>query len=218
VEDRGEAAPAGVGEHVRPFGQREGVLDHEGVDQAEAALEDVQAQHPELLHLAAVGGELAALAEADVVVDAVVVLHHVEAGLGLALQVAVAEPAGQEDGALGAAGLEHRGVGGVGGLGGEPAQQRLGGGGAQPDRGRVLHHQVVVVLDDVPAHWPGQRRGEHGVGVLAAAAPWESTKFCSISMLVPCRIAPSIIAWTSEAEQLISWLCTAIDPAVSTVQ
>jgi len=37
-------------------------------------------------------------------------------------------------------------------------------------------------------------------------------------MLVPCLIAPSIIAWTSEAEQLISWLCTAIDPAVSAVQ
>jgi amino acid transporter len=40
-------------------------------------LQDVQAQHPELLLLAPVGGELAALAEADVVVDAVVVLHHV---------------------------------------------------------------------------------------------------------------------------------------------
>ena len=49
-------------------------------------------------------------------------------------------------------------------------------------------------------------------------APWESTKFCSISMSVPCRIAPSTIACTSEAEQLISWLCTAIDPATSTVQ
>jgi hypothetical protein len=37
-------------------------------------------------------------------------------------------------------------------------------------------------------------------------------------MSVPCRIAPSTIACTSEAEQLISWLCTAIDPATSTVQ
>jgi hypothetical protein len=64
VEDRGEAAPVGVGEHARPFGQREGVLDHEDVDQAEAALQDVQAQHPEFLLLATVGGELAALAEA----------------------------------------------------------------------------------------------------------------------------------------------------------
>ena len=68
----------------------EGVLDHEGVDQAEAALQDVQAQHPEFLLLVPVGGELAALAEADVVVDAVVVLHHVQPGLGSALQVAVA--------------------------------------------------------------------------------------------------------------------------------
>lgn len=48
-------------------------------------------------------------------------------------------------------------------------------------------------------------------------APWESTKFCSISMSVPCLIAPSTIACTSEAEQAINWECTAIAPDVSTV-
>jgi hypothetical protein len=37
-------------------------------------------------------------------------------------------------------------------------------------------------------------------------------------MSVPCRIAPSTIAWTSDAEHEISWECTAMDPPVSTVQ
>jgi hypothetical protein len=40
-------------------------------------------------------------------------------------------------------------------------------------------------------------------------APWESTKFCSTSMLVPCRIAPSTIAWTSEADEMTA-LCLRI--------
>jgi hypothetical protein len=66
---------------------------------------------PKFLFFAPVGGELSALAELDVVVDAVVVLHHVQPGFGLSLKIAVAKPAGQEDGALGAADLQHRGVG-----------------------------------------------------------------------------------------------------------
>jgi hypothetical protein len=33
-----------------------------------------------------------------------------------------------------------------------------------------IRHQVVVVLDDVPADRAGQRRRERGVGVLVAAA------------------------------------------------
>jgi hypothetical protein len=49
-------------------------------------------------------------------------------------------------------------------------------------------------------------------------APWESTKLVWISMSVSCRIAPSTITWTSDAEQEIRRLCTAIDPPVSTVQ
>lgn len=42
--------------------------------------------------------------------------------------------------------------------------------------------------------------------------PWESTYASSMVMSVPCRTTPSIIAATSEAEQLISWLWTATDP------
>lgn len=56
MEQRGEAALVGVGERVGPFGQREGVLDHQGVDVAQAALQDVQAQHREFLFFAPGGG------------------------------------------------------------------------------------------------------------------------------------------------------------------
>jgi len=86
-------------------------------------------------------------------------LDDVEALVDLALQAAVAQVAGHEDGALGAADLDHGLVGGVDGVGaGEPAQDGLGGGGAGPDRGGVLDHLVVLLGDDVPADRAGQRR------------------------------------------------------------
>ena len=52
---------------------------------------------------APVGGQLPGLAEEDVVVDPVVVLNHVQPGVDLPLQVPVAQVAGYEDRALGAA-------------------------------------------------------------------------------------------------------------------
>jgi len=48
-------------EHVVPFGFDEDVLDHQRVDVDERGPQDVQGEHPELLFVAAVGGELAAL-------------------------------------------------------------------------------------------------------------------------------------------------------------
>jgi len=60
------------------------------------------------LLVAAVGRELAALAEEDDVVDAVPGLDQVQALVDLALQVAVAEVAGDEDRLLCAAEFEHR--------------------------------------------------------------------------------------------------------------
>jgi hypothetical protein len=168
VEQRGEAAAVGVTEDAGPFRFGQGVLDHQGVYEGQAGLQDLQAQHGQFLFFAAVGGQLAPLAEVDVVVDAVVVLHDVQPGAGLALQVTVPQPAGQEDGPLGAAGLEHGGVGGVGDVFGEPAQDRLCAGGPQPDRGRVLDHRVVLRLDDVPADRPGQRGLQQRVGASVA--------------------------------------------------
>jgi hypothetical protein len=38
----------------------------------------------------------------------------------------------------------------VGDVGVEAAQDRLGGGGAEPDGGGVLQHQVVILLDQLP--------------------------------------------------------------------
>lgn len=74
---------------VGPFRLGEGVLDHQRVHEPEAALQDLQAEHGQFLFLAPVGGQLAALAEVDVVLDAVVVLHDVEPCVDLPLQVAV---------------------------------------------------------------------------------------------------------------------------------
>jgi hypothetical protein len=53
------------------------------------------------LFLAPVGGQLAALAEPDVVVHAVVVLHHVQRGLGLPLQIPVSQPAARPSALIG---------------------------------------------------------------------------------------------------------------------
>ena len=71
------------------------------------------------MFLAPVAGQFTALAEMDVVVDAVVVLDDVQAGVGLTLQLAVAEVAREEDRALCTADLEHRAIGGVGDVVGE---------------------------------------------------------------------------------------------------
>jgi hypothetical protein len=110
-------------------------------------LEDLQADHGDLLFLAPVGRQLAGLAEEDVVVDPVVVLHDVQPGVDLPLQVAVLQVPRYEQCALGAAGFQHRGVGGVGDVGVEPPQDRLGRRGALPDGRGVLQHEVVVVFD-----------------------------------------------------------------------
>jgi hypothetical protein len=62
----------------------------------------------------------------------------VQAGVDLALKVAVAEAAGDEDRLLHPAEFQHRLVDGVRRVAGEATQDRLGRGGADADRGRVL--------------------------------------------------------------------------------
>jgi len=56
----------------------------------QGGLEDVEGEHPELLLIAAVAGEFAALAVEDHGVDAVPRLDQVQAFVDFALQVAVA--------------------------------------------------------------------------------------------------------------------------------
>ncbi len=70
----------------------------EHVDQG--GLQDPQAQHEHFLLVAAVAGNLPALAVRNDGVGAVGGLHHVEAFLDLALQVPQAQVAGAEDGLL----------------------------------------------------------------------------------------------------------------------
>jgi metallophosphoesterase superfamily enzyme len=65
-------------------------LEHQGVDVDQGGLEQVEREDGEFLLVAAVAGELAALAEEDDVVDVMPAFDDVQAGVDLALQVAVA--------------------------------------------------------------------------------------------------------------------------------
>jgi hypothetical protein len=64
-EQRREAAAVGVSQLHCPVIVGEHVLDHEGVDVDQGGLQHPQAQHRQLLLVAAVGGDVATLAEED---------------------------------------------------------------------------------------------------------------------------------------------------------
>src|SRR6266540_3369707 len=89
-EQWGQAAPVRVGQGGRPLLVSEHVLDYEGVDVDQGGLQDPQAQHRQFLLVAAVGGDVAALAEEDDAVGPVPRLDHVQALVDFALQVPVA--------------------------------------------------------------------------------------------------------------------------------
>src|SRR5664279_5169277 len=114
-------------------------------------------------------GQLAGLAVAEDRVGAVPVLHHLEALVDLPPERDQAQVVGHEDGPHGPADLDQGGVGGVLGPGpGEAAQDGLGLGRAQPKRGGVLHHLVVLLGDQVPADRPGDDRAQMGIRVRRA--------------------------------------------------
>src|SRR6266487_3594347 len=101
---------------VSPFRLGEQVLDHQGVHVDERGLQDPQAQHAHLLLVAAVGGQVAALAVEDDRVGAVPRLDHVQALVDLPLKLSAAQVAGEKDRILRPAEFDHRLVGGVGGV------------------------------------------------------------------------------------------------------
>jgi len=88
-EERGESAFVLASEDVAPFRFSKNSLDHEGIDEDERGLEQVQRQHREFVLVTAVAGELTALAEEDDVVDAVPPFDDVQPGVDLPLQLAV---------------------------------------------------------------------------------------------------------------------------------
>jgi hypothetical protein len=60
----------------------------------------------------------------------------------------------------------------MGGRTGEAPQDRLSGGGPNPDRGRVADHHVVLLGDQAPPDRPSQRRAKAREGVgLARGGP-----------------------------------------------
>src|SRR6266536_3045040 len=144
TRQRGEAATVLDAEYVLPGRIGQHVLEHQGVDVDQGGLQDPQAGDGELALVAAVGGQLPALAVQDDRLAGVVGLQHVEALTDLPLQVPVAEVSGDEDGLLRAAYLHHLLVGRVGRRPGAAPQDRLGGGGPEPDRGGVADHHGVL--------------------------------------------------------------------------
>jgi hypothetical protein len=166
------------------------VLEHEGVDVDQRGLQHPQAGDGEFPLVAAVGGQLAALAVQDDLLAAVVGLQHVETLVDLPLQVPVAQVAAGEDGLLGAADLQHRLVGRVGRRSGEAAQDRLGGGGPDPDGGPVADHHVVLLADQAPPDRPGQRRPKPRVGAgFAGGGPVQPHRV--IRLILGSRSNPS---------------------------
>jgi hypothetical protein len=93
-EQRGQGAFVLVGEEVCPLRIGEHVLDHQGVNEDQRRLQEVECENREFLLVTAVAAQLPALAEEDDVVGAVPALDDVEPFLDLALKVAVAQIAG----------------------------------------------------------------------------------------------------------------------------
>ena len=109
--------------------------------------------------LAVGAGELAVLAVEEGAVGGVPVLHDLQALVDLAAQLGLGEVVAEEDRPDRPAEFLERRVGGVlGAAAGEPAQDLLGLGGAEPQRGGVLDHLVVLLGDQLPADRPGQHR------------------------------------------------------------
>ena len=96
-QNRGVSACRSRREAALPGGAGEDLLDHEGVHVDHAVLQQVQAEHAQLLVLAAVAGELAPAGEENEVVGAVPVLDDVQPVVDLAPERLVVQVAAQED-------------------------------------------------------------------------------------------------------------------------
>jgi len=95
-EQRGERVQVSCRQPPFPLGPGEHLLDHEGVHVDHAVLQQVQAEHAQLLVLAPVAGHLAAAGEEDEVIGAVPLLDDVQPIVDLAPERLVGEVAGQE--------------------------------------------------------------------------------------------------------------------------
>lgn len=56
----------------------------------------------------------------------------------------------------------------MGDIAGEPPQDRLGRGGSQPDRRRILDHRIELLADQIPSDRTGQRRLQQRVRLTGA--------------------------------------------------
>jgi hypothetical protein len=128
----------------RPGWFGEDLLDDEGVDEHERCLEEVHREHRDLLVFAVLAGQLGVFAVEDELEAAVPVLDDLSAFVDLPADGFVGEVVAEEDRAGCASELFHRLVRGVlRASAREPAEQLLGFGGAELQRGGVLDELVV---------------------------------------------------------------------------
>lgn len=164
LPDQGrEGGEVALGQAAGPVGPGEDLLEPEGVDEHHAVLEQMEAEHAQPLILGPVAGELALPGEEDEVVGAVPVLDDVEPVVDLAARRLVVQVAAKEHGLAAFPSRAERLVGRVLNTGRPRVKRRegrFGLGGAQPERGGVLHHLVALPLDQGPVDRPCQRVAE----------------------------------------------------------
>jgi hypothetical protein len=153
----------------RPLRLCQGLLEHEGVDVDHTVLEQMQSEHADFVVLAAVARELAMTCKENEVVGAVPLLDDVQSFVDLAAQILAVQVTAQKDGLDS---LAQFGEGPVSRMldvvPGEAPQDGFRLGGAEPHRRHVLDHLIVLLADQIPVDWLGERQLQVLVGLRLA--------------------------------------------------
>jgi len=158
--ERRQAAPFGRPHAFGPDRLAEDTLDHERMDVNETVLQQMEAQHGRLLIFQAVGGDLAAAAVEDEVVGRILVLDHVQPLVDFPAEFHAVQVTTDECRTQRLPKLHQRPIRGVLQVGAGEAAQDVGGRrGAEPERGGVADHLVVLLGDQRPI----DRAREHGL-------------------------------------------------------
>ncbi len=160
-EQGGQAAPVLVAQSRCPGGLGQDLLHQQGVDVHERGLQQMQREHAGLGVFLVRATQRAVLAVVQDGVRRVPVFYDLQSAVDLAAKAGAGEVVAGEDGAHGAAEFFERLVGGVfGAAAGEAPQYLLRLRCPETQRGGVLDHLVVLLLDQLPADRPRQRSAE----------------------------------------------------------
>lgn len=164
-DERGQGAEIPGGHFPAPMRPGQNLLQREGVYVHNTVLQEMQAQHTDLLVLAAVAGEFSAAREEQEVIGAVPLLDDVQSFANLAVKGFAVKVPAEEDGFDGLAQLGKCLVGRMlDVVAGESPQDGFCVGSAETCRGDVLDH-LVVLLAYLHVNGFGQDRQQVRVGV-----------------------------------------------------